>query len=151
MYTKKLTTSAIIDRFKSVHGDLYDYSLVNYINDSTKVTIICKIHGSFKQTPGSHYRNKQGCRLCYYNRVGNLNRLSNDIILNRIKKVWGDSFFDFSQFNYISAHNKIKLKCNKHDIWFEAEAGSIIKKKMGCKGCELDKRANTTIYKWKNK
>ena len=28
--------------FRKVHGDKYDYSLVEYINASTKVKIICK-------------------------------------------------------------------------------------------------------------
>jgi hypothetical protein len=33
---------------KNAHGDLYDYSLVNYINERGKVKIICKKHGVLK-------------------------------------------------------------------------------------------------------
>ena len=32
----------------------YNYSKVNYINNSTKVCIICPEHGEFWQTPSNH-------------------------------------------------------------------------------------------------
>lgn len=45
------------------HGSLYDYSKVNYINSNTKITITCKVHGEFLQTPNSHLSGK-GCGKC---------------------------------------------------------------------------------------
>lgn len=53
----------IVSMFKNVHGDTYDYSMVNYINTNTKVDIICKKHGVFRQTPKAHL-NGQGCHVC---------------------------------------------------------------------------------------
>ena len=44
------------DDFKQVHGDLYDYSKVNYINRNIKVKIICSIHGEFLQSPQLHLK-----------------------------------------------------------------------------------------------
>ena len=41
------TTKDIIDEFKEIHGNKYDYSAVDYINTSTPVNIICLKHGSF--------------------------------------------------------------------------------------------------------
>jgi hypothetical protein len=41
-----------------IHNNLYDYSLVNYKNSYTKIKIICKNHGEFEQTPGSHINKK---------------------------------------------------------------------------------------------
>ena len=38
---KILTTSEYIMKAKSKHGDMYDYSKVNYKNSGTKVIIIC--------------------------------------------------------------------------------------------------------------
>lgn len=56
-----------IDEFKilsnRVHGDSYDYSLVDYQNNKTKVEIICKNHGEFYQSPKDHLRGS-GCKLC---------------------------------------------------------------------------------------
>jgi hypothetical protein len=49
-----------------VHEGKYDYSKINYINNNTKVEIVCLIHGSFFQTPNAHL-NGQGCPLCNRN------------------------------------------------------------------------------------
>lgn len=46
-----------------VHGDLYLYSNIIYINARTHVEIECKIHGNFKQTPDNHLRGN-GCPKC---------------------------------------------------------------------------------------
>jgi len=43
-----MTTEEFISKAKKVHGDKYDYSLVEYVNNKTRVTIICPIHGEFK-------------------------------------------------------------------------------------------------------
>ncbi len=59
-----ITTEVFITRAKTVHEDRYDYTLTNYINDTTKVQIICKLHGVFMQAPGHHVHKKQGCPKC---------------------------------------------------------------------------------------
>lgn len=46
-----------------VHNNKYDYSKVFYINCKTKVDIICKKHGIFKQKPNTHLNNR-GCPNC---------------------------------------------------------------------------------------
>lgn len=48
----------ILFKFKEVHGNRYDYSLVKYKNRRTLVDIICKEHGIFKTTPEIHLK---GC------------------------------------------------------------------------------------------
>ncbi len=60
----KPNTIEFIEKSKYIHGNLYDYSKVNYINCSSKVIIICKIHGEFEQTPNCHIHSKQGCPKC---------------------------------------------------------------------------------------
>lgn len=57
------TTDIVIEEFKKVHGDLYGYELVDYINSRTKVKIKCETHGYFIQSPEDHL-NGQGCRNC---------------------------------------------------------------------------------------
>lgn len=59
-----LDTTTFIVRATSIHQDRYDYSKVKYKNDTTKVEIVCKQHGSFFQDPGHHVGKKQGCPLC---------------------------------------------------------------------------------------
>ena len=61
---KKLIHNEVLERFKKVHGDKYDYSLVEYIFESKKVKIICKNgHGDFTMTPKDHFRGR-GCPDC---------------------------------------------------------------------------------------
>ena len=66
-FFKKLTTKQLISRFKNQRedcGKFYDYSEVNYINQSTKVKIICSLHGEFYQFPMDHCRGYSGCVEC---------------------------------------------------------------------------------------
>jgi hypothetical protein len=51
-----ITEEKVIEQFKNKHKDSYDYSLVVYINNLTRVKIICKEHGMFEQTPQHHKR-----------------------------------------------------------------------------------------------
>ena len=69
---RNLTTAEIIEQFKAVHGDRYDYSKVNYVNKTTEVRIICRKHGEFSQKPAGHLRGN-GCPIC------NQSHLENDV------------------------------------------------------------------------
>lgn len=43
-----------IKESRKIHGDIYDYSKVDYKNNRTKVEIICSKHCSFYQSPYKH-------------------------------------------------------------------------------------------------
>lgn len=60
---KRADIITVINKFREVHGDKYDYSKVNYHNTDTKVEIICPEHGSFCQRPYMHKKG-QGCPQC---------------------------------------------------------------------------------------
>ena len=59
----KLTQKEVLKRFKKVHFDAYDYSLVEYEGQSKKVIIVCHVHGDFNQIPSSHLVGR-GCPDC---------------------------------------------------------------------------------------
>jgi len=70
---RKSTTEEFISKAKLLHNDKFDYSLVDYINNRTKVSIICPVHGEFTQTPASHLSGR-GCLKCANaNQVGSYN------------------------------------------------------------------------------
>ena len=52
-----------IEEAKKVHGNIYEYHKVEYVNTNSKVCIVCKIHGDFWQTPANHLKGK-GCPFC---------------------------------------------------------------------------------------
>lgn len=60
---KLLTTKRFIEKAKQIHGNKYNYSKVKYINNSTKINIICLKHGIFKQRPNAHLCGR-GCYKC---------------------------------------------------------------------------------------
>ena len=60
-----LSQEEFLKRAKYVHGNKYDYSLVQYISGKNKVKIICKKHGIFEQRPENHALSlAQGCPKC---------------------------------------------------------------------------------------
>lgn len=110
---KKLTTQDVINKFKSIHGSTYDYSLVDYQGDSKKVKIICKTHGIFEQQPGAHGRQKQRCPKCSAIIIGKTQQIGNIEFIKRIEQVFGKDTFDYSKLNYEGAHKDVTLICKK--------------------------------------
>jgi len=69
---KFLSTNDFIIKAKSIHGDKYDYSKVDYNNSKDKINILCLEHSEFKQIPNDHLMGK-GCPKCgsIYNQMEN--------------------------------------------------------------------------------
>ena len=57
------TNEEFIQEVKAIHGDLYDYSKLQYIDCKTNVIIICKNHGEFIKSPSGHLQGG-GCQKC---------------------------------------------------------------------------------------
>lgn len=57
------TTDSFIEKAQQVHGERFDYSLVDYKNSATPVTLICRLHGPFSIIPNSHIQGNI-CREC---------------------------------------------------------------------------------------
>lgn len=58
------TKQQFIEKARETHGNIYDYSLVEYNNNKDKVDIFCKTHEIiFSQRPDSHLQGK-GCNKC---------------------------------------------------------------------------------------
>lgn len=70
--SKRKTREQFISDAIAVHGDKYDYSKVEYINNRTKVCIICSTHGAFWQIPIDHIRGN-GCLKCAKERFFGIN------------------------------------------------------------------------------
>jgi len=53
----------ILRRCQDMHGDKYDYSLMEYSGYKNNIKIICKKHGPFEQR-ASHHIDGSGCQKC---------------------------------------------------------------------------------------
>lgn len=73
----RMPMEVLLERFRKIHRNTYDYSAVEYVNSKTKVKILCKKHGYFTQTPGKHMAG-QGCPRCR-------NSYGENLIINFLK------------------------------------------------------------------
>ena len=100
----KKTTNQFILEAKNIHGNKYDYSLVDYQNTDKKIKIICPEHGEFEQTPYKHLKG-QGCKSCSYKKLSTIFRKSNEDFINKANIIHNDKY-DFSFINYKTNKDK---------------------------------------------
>jgi len=106
--SKKLTDSDFIKAAKGIHNNKYDYKLVKYKSNSTKVKIICPHHGVFEKTYINHITNKQGCPHCSNEELSERYTISQNVILKRFSDVYGDRY-DYSKVYYTGMHEKVTI------------------------------------------
>lgn len=123
----KQTTAQVVEDFIKVHGDTYDYSLVEYVKSSEKVIIICKEHGEFTQTPNGHKSGK-GCRLC-----NGGSQLNNKEYIKRATKVH-NGLYSYDRTEYKSMKDTVVVTCPLHGD-FEILAEVHVARGRGCKKC----------------
>lgn len=109
----KLTTEEFIAKAKAVHGDRYDYSKVEYVNNQTKVCIICKEHGEFWQAPYTHL-NGHGCPKCAYKGDRQRHIYSQEEIIDKIRSLFGERY-SFEKVIYKAMKVPIILVCHEKD------------------------------------
>ena len=100
-------TDEFIKKSNIIHKNKYDYSKTAYINNSTKVCIICREHGEFWQSPFKHLIG-QGCPKCAGNEP-----ISTEQFVERSKKIHGDKY-DYSKSECNGTHNKTTIICPIH-------------------------------------
>lgn len=61
---KRHTKEQFVEKAVKVHGNIYDYRLVDYITSKKNVAIICPMGHLFHQTPHNHTAGKHGCPSC---------------------------------------------------------------------------------------
>ena len=83
----------------SLHGELYDYSNVEYVNTDKKVTIGCSVHGNFTQTPANHL-NGQTCPSCARVRKGGKGGFTNEFFLNFPEMKSADAILYLARISY---------------------------------------------------
>ena len=108
----KRTQEEFIKLAKDAHGDTYDYQFALYVDNITKVKLVCRKHGIFEQTPKHHLRG-EGCFQCGRDITGRKKtKTTNDFIADA-KLVHGDKF-DYSKSVYTGASKKLEIVCHKH-------------------------------------
>lgn len=130
--SRRKTTEQFIEKAESVHGDKYDYNLVDYKNTHSKVKIVCKTHGKFFQTPANHLQG-QGCAYCYKNK--SIIQDTQGFIEESILVHNGKYSYDESVFNNLSGF--VKIYCKKHGQFTQRASAHL--RGAGCKKCGSEK------------
>lgn len=123
---RKYSTEEFINKAISKHGNLYDYSKVNYKGWQSKVVIICKTHGEFEQNASSHLSGA-GCIKC----GGSRKSTTEEFIIKANKEYKG--YYEYSLVDYKLAHTKVKIICPTHGVFKQTPTSHL--NGNGCKGC----------------
>lgn len=122
-----------IEKARKIHGEKYDYSLVDYKNNYTKIKIICPIHGVFEQTSNSHLSG-HGCPKCSKFTHDNNVKLRN--FINKAYLIHGGKY-DYSLVDYKNNRTKIQIICPEHGAFWQKPKHHI--SGHGCPSCAYKK------------
>ncbi len=125
--TRRKTTEEFIQDAYCKHGDQYNYKLVEYIGNKSKVEIICPIHGVFEQSPNNHLRG-QGCEKC----SGRYNKLYNSMGIPRYENYYHQiSLYGVECRRSPKDKNILEVRCMYCDRWYQPLL-SCIQTKVRC-------------------
>jgi hypothetical protein len=142
--SKKLTTEEFTEKAKLVHGDTYDYSLVDYKDSKEKVEIVCKKHGSFSQIPSNHLFGS-GCLKCGNESAISYSKSTLSKFIENSVKVHGDKYnYDLSE--YVNWETKLKVICNTCKNIFEVSPNNHTRGR-GCRQCGIKRRVEASFMR----
>lgn len=119
--------------FRKVHGDKYDYSKADIVDNGTKITIICPEHGEFQQAPMGHSLG-QGCQKCYDQyRRGKARKVSKEEFIARAKLKHGDKYDYTETIVGQTLNDKAWIRCPEHGLYLQSLLGHLCGD--GCAKC----------------
>lgn len=127
---KSMTKEEYIFRAANVHNSKYDYSLVEYKNQATKIKIICPEHGVFEQRADQHLIG-QKCRKCFHKTISSTTL---DFI-SKANKIHSD-YYGYDNLNYVNNNTSVVIFCPKHGFFNQTPKRHL--EGHGCKKCARD-------------
>lgn len=119
--------STFISRAKLIHGAIYDYSDVDYVNNRVPVKIGCPTHGAFYQRPVKHSSAGAGCPKC------SLTRGRQEFIDKSTTVHCGR--YSYNDVEYTSSRHHVTVKCATHGP-FQITPNNHLRG-YGCHKCAL--------------
>ena len=114
---QRKTKETFIKQSTKIHGNLYNYNSVEYINHHTKVKIYCnKCKIIFEQRPGSHLQGK-GCRTCKLSKGEK--KIKEYLEKYNYKFTQQKKFKDLKDISYLSFDFYIKYNNKKYAIEYD--------------------------------
>ncbi len=129
----KRNTKKFIEDAKKTHNNKYDYSKVEYVNNTERVCIICPEHGEFWQRPFNHISLKHGCPKGELSLNGVLHNKTTEDFIQKARLIHGEKY-DYSKTVYTKRSENTTIICPKHGE-FSQRAGNHLSG-GGCPLCE---------------
>lgn len=123
--------ASFILKARGVHGDCYDYSLVEYTRAIANVQIACKKHGPFWQAGHAHLAGS-GCPRCAAERQDGPPKKDQAWFLSRCEEVHGTKY-DYSSTKYEGSPAFVEITCAKHGGFWQTATNHLQGK--GCPRC----------------
>jgi hypothetical protein len=130
-----------IEKAKKIHGELYDYCLVDYKKAREKVKILCKTHGEFQQIPSDHFSG-HGCQKCGFEQNANNCRSNNTEFIEKAKSIHSNKY-DYSKIDYLNSDTKITIICQEHGDFEQRPYDHLTGK--GCSKCSRKQYSKAQI------
>ena len=129
--SNRLSLSNFIKKANEKHNGKYDYSKVIYVNNYTKICIICPKHGEFLQTPSNHLSGK-GCPKCKADKTCERLILSKEDFVKKANKIHHDKY-NYSKVEYDGALTKVCVICPEHGEFWQTPNSHL--NSTGCPKC----------------
>lgn len=140
--TKRKSIQEVVSDFKSVHGSVYDYSLIKkYTNNKEPLPILCKRHGIFMQTSNSHMRGC-GCPKCADEKTGERCRMTLQQFVKKAQSTHNCKYvYDLiNETTYKGLGYKVPIICPIHGVFYQKPKDHLSGK--GCYKCGKVSMAN---------
>jgi hypothetical protein len=126
------STEEFINLSKRIHGEKYDYNLVEYTNKRTKIKIFCKACNElFLQRPCSHLKGG-GCNTCAINQKKDD---TNSFVMK--SKAVHKNKYNYDLVQYSNSLTKVRIICKQCNNIFEQLPSDHISG-HGCRKCGFD-------------
>jgi hypothetical protein len=115
-YHNKLSsnTETFIFKAKQIHGNKFNYDLVEYIKSHLKIKILCnQCNIIIEQRPNDHLKG-YGCKNCANNAL----KLNQEEFILKSQSIHGDKY-NYKKVQYLNNHTKVIIKCNSCNICFK--------------------------------
>jgi len=130
-----MNTKKFIQKAKEIHGNKYDYSKSIYTKYKEKLTITCKKHGPFQQSPNAHLTCKNGCFKCHIDKIKKQNSSTTQQFIQKANKKHNNKY-DYSKVKYQNNLTKVTIICPYHGEFEQTPQGHL--RNNGCKKCKYD-------------
>ena len=136
-HKKKPTKEEFIEQAEAIHGKgRYIYTEVEYFNNKTEVTIICPIHGPFRQKPVKHLLG-HGCPICGTISSNKNRSMTQEEFIARAIKIHG-GYYSYEKVKYVNFTTKVIITCPIHGD-FEMTPAAHLCCEQGCPACNRSK------------